>query len=161
MRAFSFRLAEVKRLLLLAVCACGDNQTVPDGPVGDGASLLQFTPCRTPPLECATLVVPADWSQPSGDTIALPVVRGKARDSAHRLGVLTFNFGGPGGGTLEQLAMAYPNQPIASFTQLADRFDFVLMDWRGVGTTSPALQCLTPALAARLDADHFGPVSDA
>jgi pimeloyl-ACP methyl ester carboxylesterase len=54
----------------------------------------------------------------------------------------------------------YPDQPIASATQLADRFDFVAMDWRGVATSSPALHCLTPQLAARLAAEHFGPVTD-
>jgi hypothetical protein len=93
----------------LSLAACGDNLAVPDAPkppTPDAPSLLQFTPCRTPPLECATLVVPADWSNPSADTIALPVVRAKARDAANRLGVLTFNFGGPGGATLDQIAMS-------------------------------------------------------
>jgi pimeloyl-ACP methyl ester carboxylesterase len=145
--------------IAFAVGACGDNLTVrPDaGPAG---ATLEFTPCSPAPLECATLVVPADWSRPGGDTISLPVVRAKARNAAQRLGVITFNYGGPGEATLDSIAHRYPGQPIASTIPLADRFDFVLMDWRGVATTTPELHCLTPQLAARLDAEHFGPVSD-
>ena len=54
------------------------------------------------------LVVPADWSHPGGDTIALRVMRAKARNAAQRLGVLTFNFGGPGEGTVEEIAQQVP-----------------------------------------------------
>lgn len=151
--------------LAIALGACGDNLAAPDAPPtappDAAAPLLQFAPCSIPSFECATLVVPADWSHPDGPTIALPVIRAKARDPAHRLGVLTFNFGGPGEGTLAGIAGIYPYPPIATATALADRFDFVVMDWRGVATTTPALHCLTMPLAARLDAEHFGPVSDA
>ena len=125
--------------IAFVLAACGDNLVVPDAAPPsppDAAPLLQFSPCLHDPLECATLVVPADRAHPGGATISLPVVRAKARNAAQRLGVLTFNFGGPGEGTLGQLAGMYPSQPIASATQLADRFDFVLMDWRGVATTS-------------------------
>lgn len=150
--------------IAFALGACGDNLAVPDAapPLPpDAAPLLAFSPCPQGTLECATLVVPADRAHPGGETISLQVMRAKARNTAERLGVLTFNFGGPGEGTVEQLAAMYPRSPIATTSQLADHFDFVLMDWRGVATTSPELQCLTPALAARLDAEHFGPVTDA
>lgn len=145
-------------LVLSLAVGCGDNQPGPDAGT---SSPLHFASCRTPPLECATLVVPADWSRPDGPTIALPVVRAPARDPSRRLGALTFNFGGPGEATLDSLANRYPHQPIASTIALADRFDFVFMDWRGVATTRPALSCLDASTTPRVAAERFAPKLDA
>ncbi len=145
-------------LVAIAIAGCGDNLHAPDA---TGSAALQFTPCDNG-LDCATLVVPADWSNPSdGATLSLPVVRAKARDAAQRIGVLTFNFGGPGGATLDPIVNDYPRQPIASQYDLTARFDFVVIDWRGVATSQPAITCLDTDTGTRLGAERFAPASDA
>ena len=107
-------------------------------------------PC-TSPLTCATLVVPADWSVPDGPTISLSVVRAPARVPSERIGALTFNFGGPGGPTLEPLASSYPMQPIVSSTDLDEA---VRLRWSLTGgasaTTAPALSCYDRTTAPQL-----------
>jgi pimeloyl-ACP methyl ester carboxylesterase len=143
-------------VLLLAACggSGGSSPAVPGG-------LLQFHACRTSPLTCATLVVPADWSVPDGPTISLSVVRAPARVPSERIGALTFNYGGPGGATLEPLASSYPMQPIVSSTDLTARFDFVMIDWRGVGDSAPALSCYDRTTGPQLAAERFAPLTDA
>nr|HEX4314855.1 alpha/beta fold hydrolase [Kofleriaceae bacterium] len=154
-------------LAVLLAAACGNDHAAPTSPGGadagsgsDSAQLLQFTPCSPAPFECATLVVPADYAHPDGPTIALPVMRARARDQAHRIGALTFNFGGPGGATQQPIANEYPRQPVDSTTDLTQRFDFVLMDWRGVATSQPALTCLDDSTRPRLAAENFAPQTD-
>jgi hypothetical protein len=128
-------------LLLLAAAACGDN-TVPAATVDAHPPVtLDFQPCPAGTLQCATLTVPADYSQPAGATIQLKVVRAPARDPARRIGVLTFNFGGPGAGTLDPIANGYPYGPLATGVDLSQQFDWVLMDWRGVAATTPLRTC--------------------
>src|ERR1700689_2680387 len=140
-------------LLCLLFAACGDNAS----PI----TLAPFAPCRMAPLECSTLTVPADWAAPDGSMIALPIVRAPAQDPANRIGVLTFNFGGPGEATLDPIAANYPQQPVATTQDLTQRFDWVLMDWRGVATTSPALSCLDADIGAQLAGETFDPQTDA
>jgi pimeloyl-ACP methyl ester carboxylesterase len=152
------------------VVACGNDRGAvqPDAAAGQpdagpGSARIAFAPCTTysAPLECGTLVVPADYTDPGGATIALPVVRGRARDPAQRVGVLAFNFGGPGEPTLDGIATHWPHQPIASSTDLTERFDFIAIDWRGVATSEPALSCLDAGTTTRLAAEEFAPGSAA
>jgi pimeloyl-ACP methyl ester carboxylesterase len=153
--------------LVIFATACGDNQAPPAVDAFQGSASLQFSQCQDPQissLECGTLVVPADWSNPSGATISLPVVRAVAKDPSKRIGVLTFNFGGPGEGTLSPIALNYPGEPFFSATDLTQYFDFVLMDWRGVATTTPELLCLGgaggSATGTALANERFAPGSD-
>ena len=132
--------------------ACGDNIR--------GAGSLSFEPCGNEPFECATLTVPADWSKPSGETIGLLVMRAPARDAANRIGVLTFNFGGPGAPTLAPLANLYPRVPIDTTIDLTQRFDWILMDWRGVATTTPTLACLDSATMGSVAYTTYDPTTD-
>jgi pimeloyl-ACP methyl ester carboxylesterase len=154
-------------LVFVLFAACGDNLPAsPDGGGGGsgdaGIAKLKFSPCTSDTsLQCGTLVVPADWSNPGSATISLPVVRAPARDPDHRIGILTFNFGGPGGATLAPIANNYPNEPIASSIDLTMQFDFVLMDWRGVATTTPEILCLDATTGPELAAQRFAPGSDA
>jgi pimeloyl-ACP methyl ester carboxylesterase len=140
--------------VVLALAACGDDTP------GPTSKLLDFKPCLGN-FQCATLTVPADWSAPDGDTISFPVTRAPARIPSQRIGALTFNFGGPGGSTADPIIRSYPNQPVASDTDLTNYFDFVLIDWRGVSTTTPILSCYTPDVRTRLVAQRFAPASDA
>ena len=145
--------------LLLALVACGDN-TTPALDAGS-AGTLQFRSCQGGKFDCAELTVPADWSQPDGPTITLPVTRAKARNPALRVGIITFNFGGPGGATMDPIAQSYPNGPLATPMDLTQYFDYVLIDWRGVATTVPELTCYDASTQPRLVAQRWAPASDA
>ncbi len=103
-------------------------------------------------LECAYLEVPLDYADPAGRVIELAVMRQRAADSAARIGSVVFNPGGPGvSGTSTLPSMI----STIGDGQLAQRFDLVGFDPRGVGASKPAIQCLTPAErdALRLDLD--------
>jgi pimeloyl-ACP methyl ester carboxylesterase len=104
--------------------------------------------------------VPADYAQPEGVTISLPVVRARARNPAKRIGVMVFNFGGPGGATETPIVNFYPGPVVATTIDLTQSFDFVLMDWRGVDTTDPIIKCLDADTASRLGDERYDPVTD-
>lgn len=144
--------------LVIALAACGDNlkAAAPDAP---STATLQFTPC-VGLFECATLIVPVDYDAPDGATIALPVMRAKARNPDLRIGAITFNFGGPGGGTMNAIARSYPDGPLATPIDLTQYFDYVLIDWRGVATTSPKLTCYDASTQPRLLAQRWAPAND-
>ncbi|GAA2079930.1 alpha/beta hydrolase [Streptomyces albiaxialis] len=87
---------------------------------------------------CATIEVPLDYRDPDGRTLTLGFSRIKAKDTAHRIGLLMHNSGGPGGISLDMPLMDEP----AMGEKLAARFDLIGMDPRGVGRSSP-LRCRT------------------
>jgi len=89
-------------------------------------------------LECATLTVPVDRDDPDGGTIELAVARSSATgEEAERIGSLVLNPGGPGVSGVEWLAGASTVIP----AELAERFDLVSFDPRGVGESAP-VRCL-------------------
>ena len=92
-------------------------------------------------LQCATLEVPVDPTDPGGPTTSIALARSAATGSADdRIGSLILNPGGPGGSGLEFLAGAAGAFP----SELTDRFDLVSFDPRGVGRSSP-VRCLDDA----------------
>ncbi|MDX3187033.1 alpha/beta hydrolase [Streptomyces sp. MN03-5084-2B] len=84
-----------------------------------------------PDGECGTLRVPLDWRSPHGPSISLAVARHRATDSAHRLGVLLADFGGPGSSNAE-LAVT----PSVFGPEVRARFDVVGFDVRGTGRSA-------------------------
>jgi pimeloyl-ACP methyl ester carboxylesterase len=89
-------------------------------------------------LQCTHLSVPLDYAKPAGDTIRLGVLRRPAKQRDQRIGALVINPGGPGAAGLSTAAaLADVNDT------LADRFDFVGFDPRGVGSSEPTVECLT------------------
>lgn len=89
-------------------------------------------------LQCTHLTVPLDYAKPEGDTITIGVLRRPAKQSDQRIGSLVINPGGPGASGLAIAAsLADLNDT------LADRFDFVGFDPRGVGSSEPSVECLT------------------
>lgn len=89
-------------------------------------------------LQCTHLTVPLDYAKPDGDTIELGVLRRPAKVTSERIGSLVINPGGPGASGLSTAAsLADTNDT------LADRFDFVGFDPRGVGSSEPTVECLT------------------
>ncbi|MFW2334378.1 alpha/beta hydrolase [Ilumatobacter sp.] len=87
-------------------------------------------------LECSTLAVPLDHADPEGQAIDIALARQPAGDPANRIGSLVFNPGGPGGSGIEFLEFAVFAIP----PDVADRFDLVSFDPRGVGA-SAAVEC--------------------
>ncbi|WP_062390080.1 alpha/beta hydrolase [Demequina iriomotensis] len=84
-------------------------------------------------LECATLQVPVDWSDPNGPTTDLVINRHAATDAGARIGSLLINPGGPGGSGLDLTA---------SFVAMAGEqvlasYDIIGFDPRGVGESTP------------------------
>lgn len=152
-------------LCMLAATACAQaGPAEPAAPVPAGlerfyGQQLTWGPCESfatteadeevyadPSLECTRLEVPLDYSAPSGRTAQIAVLR-HATDQK-KIGSLVLNPGGPGGsGT--QLA-AY-----SSGTLGGGPFDIVGFDPRGVGASTPELECLTDAeeLVERGDVD--------
>ncbi|MCW2632243.1 MAG: putative exported protease [Pseudonocardia sp.] len=105
-----------------------------------------------PAYECAYLDVPLDYGKVDARTIQLAVLRQKAKNSAGRIGSLVFNPGGPGESGTSTLPSL--SKRIAD-GQLAQLFDLVGFDPRGVGSSKPAIHCVTPAEhdALRLETD--------
>ncbi|WP_406402087.1 alpha/beta hydrolase [Streptomyces uncialis] len=99
-----------------------------------------WQPCATearPTLQCASLKVPLDHDRPDGRriTLALNRVPHTARISQ---GPLLVNPGGPGGsglGLARFVAGALPKE-------VAAQYDVIGFDPRGVGRSTPALDCL-------------------
>ena len=64
------------------------------------ATGLHFKKCglttQAATTECATADLPLDYDQPRSGQVHIAIARVPAADQAHRIGVLFFNFGGPG-----------------------------------------------------------------
>jgi pimeloyl-ACP methyl ester carboxylesterase len=87
--------------------------------------------------QCATLRVPLDYAHPAARSLGIAVVRRLATDTAHRLGSLLVNPGGPGGSGVEY---ARAGRQAISPALLA-QYDLVGFDPRGVGQSAP-VTCL-------------------
>jgi pimeloyl-ACP methyl ester carboxylesterase len=104
---------------------------------------LGWAPCGVTPdataahVQCATADLPMDYDQPRGTQVHIKVARVPATDRAHRIGSLFFNFGGPGGTSVDYLQAA----GAGVFTTLNERFDIVGFDPRGVGQSTPSIDC--------------------
>jgi len=111
-----------------------------------GASASRATAQASPAIEwracgggfqCGTLAVPLDDASPDR-TVALSVIRRRARRPSARIGSLVFNPGGPGVPAVEFLRSVASTLPEG----VRDRFDLVAFDPRGVGGSQP-IQCTT------------------
>jgi pimeloyl-ACP methyl ester carboxylesterase len=106
------------------------------------AGTLAWSPCEDAgnaavSLECATLQVPLDYSDPDGKQIDIAVARSAATGpAADRVGSLVFNPGGPGASGIDLLGFI----PLTMSPEILQRFDLVSFDPRGVGA-STALTC--------------------
>jgi pimeloyl-ACP methyl ester carboxylesterase len=87
-------------------------------------------------FECATLTVPLDYSQPSGPTTGVAVIRSRATDPAQRIGSLVVNPGGPGESGYALIGRDLGLLP----SRVRQRFDVIELDPRGVGR-SGAINC--------------------
>jgi pimeloyl-ACP methyl ester carboxylesterase len=127
---------------------------------GEPTTDLEWSTCDGR-YECAEVEVPVDHDVPDGDTIAIALIRRPATDPDRRIGSLLVNPGGPGGSGVD--AVAFLSLP----AEVAERFDVVGFDPRGVGRSAP-LDCNThlqaiydvdPTLDDRADRRAFLDVS--
>jgi pimeloyl-ACP methyl ester carboxylesterase len=104
---------------------------------GAADAALDWAPCADAAgFDCATAQVPKDYARPHGGQIHLALVRLPATDPSRRIGSLFVNFGGPGGDAVSTIKA---NR--ALFSGLNDRFDIVGFDPRGVGQSTPSIDC--------------------
>ncbi|MFI0776905.1 alpha/beta hydrolase [Streptomyces sp. NPDC021212] len=85
--------------------------------------------------DCADITVPLDYAHPGGRTLTVAISRLKATDTAHRVGPLLLNDGGPAGPSLHM-----PLTKSEVMGEVADRYDLIGMDPRFVGRSTP-LDC--------------------
>ncbi|MEU4253719.1 alpha/beta hydrolase [Amycolatopsis sp. NPDC026612] len=122
-------------VLASALLLTGGTPAVADA--GWSPSPIVWTDCPldpdSPPPdgECGTLQVPLDWNRPSGPTISLAVARHRSTDSAHRIGVLLADLGGPGSASTE-----FALTPGFFSPEVQARFDVVGFDVRGTGRSA-------------------------
>ncbi|CAL2057387.1 MULTISPECIES: alpha/beta hydrolase [Streptomyces] len=88
--------------------------------------------------QCTDVTVPLDYTHPGGRTITVALSRIRATDSAHRIGALVLNSGGPGGQTIGD-----PPWVRKAMKDVGGRYDVVGVDPRFVGR-STALDCGWP-----------------
>jgi pimeloyl-ACP methyl ester carboxylesterase len=117
---------------------CSSGPETPTTIAGYYSQQLSWQSCDNG-FQCATLLVPRDYSRPGWARFSLPVVKLAASDPAHRIGSLVINPGGPGGSGVQYALGARSILPAA----ILARFDVVGFDPRGVGGSDPAVQCLT------------------
>jgi len=93
-----------------------------------------------PELECARLEVPLDYAAPQGRTAQIGVLRHRA--TGDRIGSLLVNPGGPGA---SGMTLGASMSGRLARSPLAQRFDIVGFDPRGVGASTPTIDCLNDA----------------
>ncbi|MEQ3553648.1 alpha/beta hydrolase [Pseudonocardia nematodicida] len=152
--------AALPLLLVLGACAQPDPAPATGGTAAPPAGLARFhdqeltfgscadgyattaaeeTAYAGPGIECARLEVPLDYDEPGGPTGQVAMLRVPARGESQ--GSLLLNSGGPGGQGMPfalQTAAALDGSPVT------ERFDLVGFDPRGVGASTPAIECFTP-----------------
>lgn len=99
--------------------------------------------------ECATVSVPLDYDDPDGALAEIAMLRLPA--TGDRIGSLFVNPGGPGASGVEYVA-SYPTDFPA---RIRERFDVIGFDPRGIGQSTPTIDCNSDAEedAERADPD--------
>ncbi|MFC0844494.1 alpha/beta hydrolase [Streptomyces noboritoensis] len=87
---------------------------------------------------CAEVKVPLDHTRPGGPSLTVAVARIRATDTAHRIGALVVNEGGPADPVIDYLL-----DRRAALGDLAARYDLVGVDPRFAGRNSP-IDCRWP-----------------
>ncbi len=91
-------------------------------------------------IQCGTLEVPVDRSNPESATAELAVAILPHTSKSDAAQPVIYLEGGPGGSTLEYLYLTYDSY-FKPFTDAG--YDIILLDQRGVGYSTPTLDCPT------------------
>ncbi|MCU0270376.1 MAG: alpha/beta hydrolase [Acidimicrobiales bacterium] len=138
---------------LLAVSACGDDgeeaspvTQAPSSTAIGSEPVFESVPCDgelfAPPrlpedrsgIECGTLTVPADRTDPEGGEVVLPVAVVRATQPDPEPDPIVFLHGGPGSSAFDPTFSAFA-------PSLAVDRDVILFDQRGAGMAEPSLNC--------------------
>jgi pimeloyl-ACP methyl ester carboxylesterase len=103
--------------------------------------------------QCATVQVPLDYADPARGTIGIALDRHRATGS--RTGSLLINPGGPGVSGVDYL----PDFMTEVQPSVAEHFDIVGFDPRGVGRSDPVVCGTGPELDAELSVDPSPPTA--
>lgn len=103
-------------------------------------------------VECLTLAVPENWSEPTGRSVLLEVAVVRAAARAEGLPPVIYLHGGPGGGVIDDVAEAL-GSPLGAELIAQDQ-DWIFFDQRGTGRSRPLLDCGDIAL------NDAGPASE-
>ncbi|MBR8741078.1 alpha/beta hydrolase [Nocardiopsis sp. MG754419] len=144
--------------LTLTGCAGGIGSAAPDDPAAAAPTPdpVDWEECGEG-LDCATIEVPLEYTDPDGERIPLAVVRHRATDPDERIGSLFINPGGPGVPATETVASIDAAEGTGPYSpDVVARFDVVGMDPRGVGE-SGAVRCLTDEQRAEQAAEDRDP----
>jgi pimeloyl-ACP methyl ester carboxylesterase len=101
--------------------------------------------------ECATLAVPNDHVDPAGAKQEMAVARAAASERNGRIGSLLFNFGGPGVPSVEAVP-ALARWFSQNAPEVRARFDLVGFDPRGIGESTPKIDCVADVAMDRIRA---------
>ncbi|MEA5452565.1 alpha/beta hydrolase [Leptolyngbya sp. CCNP1308] len=120
------------------------NQELTFGPCADYATTdADAKTFANDTYECARLEVPLDYENPYGRTAQIALLRVPARgEPGSRIGSILTNPGGPG---LPGMAHAITVADAAADSPVTERFDLIGFDPRGVGASTPTLDCFTDA----------------
>lgn len=99
-------------------------------------------------IQCAKITVPLDYDDPAGGTAQIAISRAQA--TGEKIGSMLFNPGGPGVSGLYTATQA-------EGSAVAERFDRIGFDPRGIGASTPAVRCLT---TEEVDAERREPDVD-
>src|SRR5438105_1901877 len=105
-------------LLCMAIAVPAQAETAdtaPGGLPGIAVPSISWQDCGGG-FECSTVPVPRDYRHPRAASIPLAVNRHRAADSAHRIGALFVNPGGPGGS-----GVGFARSVVSRFPAVADR----------------------------------------
>jgi len=98
-------------------------------------------------LDCARLDVPLDWLEPSDDArVVLAVIRLRATEVDDYRGPVFFNPGGPGGSGV--FAMRDRGRYIQQIVGM--NHDLISFDPRGIGASTPEIQCWPSDQSAKI-----------
>ena len=123
-------------VVVATACTRGSTGAAKHSPSPSPASTtVSWTGCNSG-FQCGTLTVPLDYANPGRDTIKIALIRKPATDTAHRIGSLLTNPGGPGASGID-----YLKSQASSLAKLNARFDLIGFDPRGTGQSS-AVRCL-------------------
>lgn len=119
--------------------APGGGQAAASAPVWGSCDRI-VADAYLPSAQCTTVPVPIDYANPSGPQAQLAVIKIPA--TGQRTGVLLINPGGPGASAVD--AVVNLSDTIGD-TAIAEHFDLVGFDPRGVGHSTPQLRCRSDA----------------
>ncbi len=131
--------------------------------VDPSPSTIDWQPCTDIesdlPLECATVAVPLDHDTPEGEQIDIAINRLAATEPGRREGAIVFNPGGPGASGRD-LTGVLASLLGSAAPELAERFDLIGFDPRGVGASNP-VRCVDDAWKDRYVLADITPDDDA